>query len=281
MGKWFTGTVGALVLLALTSLIGAVLKGPIDEFVNESRLDAAIQLSPWVAKPDLGVAGQKNPASTETDDTDKLLRDLAIRQSSIGDYGIAVMNVENGSSGTVKEINVRLEPSYGTPEVMVIDPAGDVRNLGEVDRIRMPDMKPGDRAKIYVWDNFSTYDITDYFKTYSSEGEFRLNYAWAETREFEYRSSIGTFLDDYAWATFVAACVLLCVMVGIVCAVYTEYLKGLFVSPDLREEEANKFLADPKKFQIDSTAAQAAWNVYLGRMKKEQSVQNPDSEGSV
>lgn len=46
MSKWMGNVLTTLIVLALTSLLGALLKGPIEEFANRNRLQAQVQLAP-------------------------------------------------------------------------------------------------------------------------------------------------------------------------------------------------------------------------------------------
>jgi hypothetical protein len=250
VGKWFTNTIAALFILALTSLIGALLKSPIDGLANANRLNAEVLLSPWVPKPSFPAQASRNePVVLGANNSKDLVESLEIKTSSIGDYGIAVMNVENGSSNDVKNINIRIDETYISPDVLYIDASDRITLVGETNRIKLPDMSPGDRTKVYFWGNFSSYDIKNRFKTYSSEGPFRLVFEWAEIKDFEYNSIIGTFLDDYAWEIFIVNAVILIVGLTIAVSVQSDYIKGLLV------------------FEINPAQAQSAWQVFQGRMK--------------
>ena len=283
MGKWFSGVVTALVLLLLTSLVGALLKGPIDGLANPNRLNAAVQFSPWTEKPtfaDGNNATAKEVVITGKDSTE-LVKKLEFKQSAMEDFGLAVMKIENSGSGVVKEINIRLKESYKRPQVVFIDPTDNVHIIGESDRLKLPDMNPGDRTTVYLWGNFSPYLAENYFKTYSTEGDFRLSLEWPEVNEFQYNSFIGNLLNDYAWTVFVITSILLLIIFGIGLALYSEYLKGIFVSVKLRSEEARKFRADPDAFNINYIAAQSAWHVYQGRMKERAKVSEKTKGGDA
>jgi len=270
MGKWFSNLVAALVLLALTTLLGALLKGPIDGIANQSRLTAEVQLSPWVPKPDELDSSQDFVGRTITKkDARDLIEGLDYRISYLSDFGFAKMNIENGGADSVSDISVRVTSSIRKPQVIFVDANENIQIIGSTDRVKLPDMEPGDRITLFYWGRFNSYNVTERFKTYSSEGEFRISYEWPEARDFEYRSGLGQFLDDYAWTAFVIVCLAIVFLVSITLGMYQEYVKGLMVSPKLREDEAAKFLENPKLSQIDVEAAQAAWRVFKGKMDEE------------
>lgn len=268
MGKWLSNIITALVLLALTSLVGALVKSPIDGLANPSRLNAEVQLMPWVPRPEELNQENLEPFVLSKDDIDQLVRTLEFRSSAISDFGLARMIIENGGSHKVTNVNIRVDSRFSDPAIVFLDAERNVHVLGETTRVRLPDMGPGDRIEAYFWGSFNKYNSDEIFQTYSSEGQFRMSYEWPEIRDFEYRTGIGIFLDEYAWTIFVVICVLLILMLLVVISVYSDYHKGLFVSKSLYREERRKFKENPKKFEINYESATKAWGMFQGRLKE-------------
>lgn len=282
MGKWFSNTIAGLVILALTSLLGALLKAPIDGLANPNRLSAEVQLAPWVPKPAL-LDGKNDPQPIvlEGKSSEEITDRLNFGQSAIADFGFSRIKIENGSSNAVKNINIRLRSSYRSAEVAYVDTNRSIHIVGKTDRVLLPDMNPGDQTTVFLWGSFNEYNIKDYFRTFSSEGEFRLRYEWPEIKDFEYQSFIGNALDEYAWTVFTIISVVLIIFLMIALAVYNDYIKGLMVSEELRRDEVRKFLLNPKKFQMDHAAAQMAWSIFQGRMKTEASAHKLEASDDV
>lgn len=281
MGKWFSNTIAALVVLALTSLLGALLKAPIDGLANPNRLSAEVQLVPWVAKPALlDTKTDPQPVVLEGKTSEEIVEQLSFGQSALSDFGMARIIIENGSSNIVKNINIRLRSSYRDTAVVFVDTNRNVNIVGETDRVSLPDMAPGDQTTVFMWGTFSEYNIENYFRTFSSEGEFRLRYEWPEIRNFEYHSWIGSFLDEYAWTVFVVSSTLTLFGLLFGTAITTEYVRGIFVDDELRQKEIQKFLENPKKFQMDYTAGQSAWTAFQGRTKVADPPPKPDPENT-
>jgi hypothetical protein len=255
LSKWLSNLITALVILAATSALGAVLKGPIDEWVNENRLKAQVQLAPWFAKPTLAAARQsgKDVPSSDREILDELLENLSkISPSGANDdFGVARVNVENSSSKKVTDINFRLDSPYGEQEFIIIDSDGKASELSKSNRIIIPDMNPGDRITVYLWGNYSKYLFSDRFKTYSSEGKFRVAFEWPEAKEFEYQSGIARFLDDYATDIAIWTSILLMFLFLIMNHVSGEYIKVLMKYPAFYERESERYTQDPKKFSPD------------------------------
>lgn len=250
MSKWMGNVLTTLIVLALTSLLGALLKGPIEEFANRNRLQAQVQLAPWIDKPNEPTkevereGGDENTYRTILND---LLQNLSSSRS-YGDYGVARVSMENTSSSTVSDINFRLTDPYGEFEYVVVDSDGKSTPLLRGSRVRIPAMKPGDRVTAFMWGGFSSYLFPEKFRSYSSQGAFRISFDWPQTEEYVFQSQIGKFLDDYAWTIFVVTIVLLIAFISIFLAVSSEYVKKHYKSEDFYKDERTRFLSDEKRF---------------------------------
>lgn len=276
VNKWLSNIITTLVVLAMTSLVGALLKGPIDDLSSRNRLKAQVQLAPWINKPEKPSQTSKSDDNPKTDKEilDNLLKDLSnipYTVSSSDSFGVARTNIENDGSKVVTDINLRLDSPYGKEESVLIY-NGKMENLGEVDRISIPDMKPGDRVTIYMWGNFSSLILPDSIKTYSSEGSFRISYDWPQTQEFEYKSKISIFIDEWAESLGGFSIILLTVILGIYVGVFSDYVKNLFKSQASYESERERFLSDPKSFSPNIVGVEAAAKIASLEQKNEEKI---------
>lgn len=276
MGKWLSNIIAALVILAATSLAGALLKGPIDELANQDRLKAQVQLSPWISKPEFSKngAGEKIRDGSTPDIKAELASPVA---SSL--FDLARVSIENNGTKTVKNINFRME-SIGESEA-IVEGEKYFQTYPNANKILIPDMKPGDRFSVYIWGKFTTYSIEDDFKSYSSEGSFLTTLDWPQSQDFQYGSWISQSLDEYAWPTFVITLVILAFGFGILLATLQEYIKTILIHKKAYKIERRRFLEDPKKFSPDieltSQRHYQAHALFSGRAEKsEQEKASPD-----
>ena len=247
MGKWLGGIVTALILLALSSLLGAALKRPIDDWASSERLRAEIQLAPWIEKPQSASNGQV-----------KSKPDLvSIYQSispSLDDFGVAKIIVSNEGKSVVTNVNFRMDSPYHRQDIAVLSPDADIKFFNNSGRVKLPDLNPGDKITVYMWnDMYSSHLFPRAFKSYSSEGSFRTTYDWPTNQQRTYDSGISKFLDDYAgWVAGISLSILFVLMVGV--AAYNEaYYKFILKNREFYEEEKVKFDEDPKKFKPNYT----------------------------
>lgn len=256
MGKWLSNIINALILLGLTTLLGALLKGPIDDLANRNRIKAQVQLSPWVEKPSPEVEADEGNIDSDNpyrEILNNLLEDLASNGASSDLYGLARINLENDSSNTVTDINFRMEGRDNDLDVHMIGADGRVAFSGETQRVQVPDMKPGDRVTVYVWGAFSEHLIRDNFKTYSSEGAFRTDYEWPDIQDFEYSSTIGKAFDAVVDWMLIFIVGLLLLFLFAINIFQEKYLKGLLGNQSIYLHEKRRFEKEGDKFAPDIT----------------------------
>lgn len=254
MSKWLSNIITALVILTLTSVLGGFLKGPIDELSNQDKLKAQVQLAPWIEKPTPSrVEKSAVSNSREENHLDNVINNLKKLRYSTSDFGVAKIDIENSSGKKITDINIRLDEPYGPQESIVIDQNQHVLPLGDTDRIKIPDMSPGDRVTVFMWGGYSSYLFPERFKTYSSEGEFRVSFDWPKSKDEQYQSSISIFLDNYAGTIAIVSMLLLAISSLIGLNTYSEYVKHILEKREFYNAEKKSFAKDPKKFSPDFT----------------------------
>jgi hypothetical protein len=242
MGKWISSVITALVVLAATSFAGALLKGPIDEIANRDRLKANIQLSPWTEKPDFAQI-EKNEEGNKKNNFPEIPSYRSL-------FSLATVNIENNGSKIVDKISIRIDDEEDL-EGVIFTSSGQRIVINDTDKLNIPDMKPGDRASVYLWGTFSSHTFMDEFRTFSSEGSFSKTIDWPSSQEYIYDSWISKFLDQYAWTIFVGVLFVLVAVLGILAASYLEYVKLILVHGKAYQAESKRFWEDPKKFTPD------------------------------
>lgn len=262
MGKWFGGIITTLVLLALTSLIGALLKGPIDTLASGDRLTAQVQLSPWVPRPASGTAPIKKEnrsklAETLAEIQNNLQNRLAITSSS--NFQFARIIVTNESNKTITDANIRFEEAIKPDLAVVVNEASETAVSASPDRIKLPNLKPGDKVGVFVWGNsLSTYEIANNFKTYSSAGRFRTSFDWPSNNENDYQSGLGTFINDWASYIFFGAIGLVTIFLAVFVIVQSSYVNALLTSERFTYSERERREKEGSKFAPDYTGAEKA-----------------------
>ena len=187
MGKFVSSLVTPLILLLLTSLLIAFVRDPIEEFANQDRIKARVELAASIES----VESQKEVS-------DRIETGLVFSSIDqiLGSLSFARVVLRNDSSETVTDISFKLpEISFSRGYFML---AGeDPIELAQGGRIKIPDMEPGDIAFVAVWGVFPTYNLEEDFESFSSEGSFRTEFYVPESQDFR----DDTLLEDISTST--------------------------------------------------------------------------------
>lgn len=242
MSKWLSNLVTPLLILLATSLITAVVKGPIDEMANQNRLKAEVELAPWIDK----IETRDEPSNPDEQTASILGRVM----QSTGNLGVARINLENDSGKQVSNISFEM-PGYQKSEAVMINKDRELTKLPDPTKVRIPDMNPGDKITVIIWGSFSTYNFKEDFKSYSSEGQFRTSYFWPENQGFESDSTIDAILSGFVWIGGSVSAILLVIILGIGWSQHAEFIKLLLTYPKAYQLEKARFWEDPRKFSPD------------------------------
>ncbi|MDF0489190.1 hypothetical protein PX554_13700 [Sphingomonas sp. H39-1-10] len=244
MGKWVGGILTTLIVLALTTWVAALLKGPIDDWASRDKLRAEVQLSPWYEKP--------NRLSNKPDS----LKQVGIWKSldDDGNFGVARLLVTNESNKLISDVNVRLLSPWFFEDVLVTKIDGHDKSFHNVKRIILPDMRPGDKIVVMMWGPFASFTFPSVFRTYSSEGAFRITYSWPANEEYQFRSSLSRALDEYASYFITTLVIFIIILLIITLVAHEQYYKKLLKKKSYYKVERARYLLDPNKF---SPAAKA------------------------
>jgi hypothetical protein len=245
MSKWISNLITPLLILLGTTLITALLRGPIDEMANQSRLKAEVELSPWIDRS--GDDARKGASTDETVDNF-----MSRYMQSSGNLGVARVNIQNDSSKAVTNISFQL-PEHRDAEAIMLDKEHEIVKLPKSDNIKIPDMQPGDKVAIIVWATFSTYQFKEKFLSYSSEGKFRTTFLWPENQGFDNGSTLSGIIDGFIWIGGSISAVLLVCILGIGWSSHWEYIKLIFTYSKAYEAEKKRYWENPKKFSPDWT----------------------------
>ncbi|MDH7972765.1 hypothetical protein QH494_11295 [Sphingomonas sp. AR_OL41] len=244
--KWLGATINALALLVLAALVTAYIQPIIKYIMPEKAIQATINLNMWMEKPAKVGFVEEKPSN-----------DLATNQSnhdiymSPDYYKFADMELTNTSEKTITDIRFRLEDGQ-RPDVMIVTDDGNKRwyVTGKND-IHLPDMKPGDKTKVYMWASglFSKLIITDLLSTYSSGGPFDIAVLSPQEKDFySDKHPISDSLGSLAgWVGGVGA-VLLGVIFCIMNIFYEKYYKKLLADPVFLVDEKARYDLEPAKF---------------------------------
>lgn len=252
MGKWTAGIVTTLIVLILTSITGALLKGPIDSLASNERLTAEVQLSSWVDRPK---AAEKKPSRKNFENQVQEVRERVLESMasySSDSFQFARMIVINEGAKEVSDVSVRLREPYRVSEALVIAEDDKKSTYKDIDRIKLPNMKPGDKVTIFMWSNhLSSYDADRIFKTYSSAGSFRMGIDWPKSQIELYQSAVGQFIDEWALWVIAGCVILLVAIMSLVAVSYEVYVKKILKDEKLYYREKERLESEPSKFTPD------------------------------
>jgi hypothetical protein len=244
MSKWLSNLVTPLLILLGTILLTAALRGPIDEMANQNRLKATIELAPWISKIE--------PSEIPIGSDNALDLIMERTQQSTGLLGVARLNLENESGKKVSNISFDLA-KYRKTDAVIIDKDQHVTTIINPNKIKIDDLSPGDSVTIIIWGSFSTYELKDNFKSYSSEGEFRTEFFWPENQGIENDLGFLSIVDNFIWYGGSISAILLIIILGAGWSQYYEYSKFLLTYPRAYQAERNRFWENPKDFSPDIT----------------------------
>lgn len=242
MNKLLSSLVTPLLVLLATSLIGALVKGPIEEIANQNRLQAEIMLAPWVEKvePD-------KPSDRLDDQTASIFSHSNLFMSG---FGVARVALKNNSSKAVSNISFEL-PSNDQQEAIFIVDGKRTQKISNPKKINIPNMNPGDEIFVFIWGTFMTYEFKEDFKSYSSEGKFRTNFLWPENQGFESGSTFERIAGTVIWYAGTSSAILLIIIMSVAWSQSGEYIKLLFTYPKAYEIEKARFWENPRTFSPD------------------------------
>jgi hypothetical protein len=241
MGKLLSNLITPLILLLLTSLMLAFVRSPIDEFANENRIKAEVELAasiePLEAEDD--IAGLIE-SGLEKSHIDQIL----------GSLGFARVTLHNDSSQTVTNISFEL-PEISFSQGYLLAAGNEPIALANGGRITIPDMEPGDRVFVAAWGTFPTYDLEDDFESFSSEGPFRTEFYLPESQDLGDDTLLNDIFDFLIWGVGTVSALLLLVIAGVAWSQHFEFLKLLLTYPRAYEAERSRFWEDPRKWKPD------------------------------
>ena len=241
MGKIVSSLVTPLVLLLLTSLLLAFVRDPIDEFANQSRIKAEVELA----------------ASYETSESpDEIISLIEEGQLTSSFYqmfdslGFARVVLRNDSNETVTNISFKL-PDRSFSRGYLLRPGEEPIALSDGGRIRVPDMEPGDSIYVAAWGSFPPRNLEEDFESFSSEGPFRTEFYLPVSQDFDDDTLLNNVFDFLIWGVGTVSALLLLAIAGIAWAQHFEFLKLLLTYPRAYETERSRFWSNPRKWKPD------------------------------
>lgn len=242
MGKWLSNLLTPLLILLATLVVTALMKGPIDEMANQGRLKAEVELAPWIDVAGVGKSIEKS------NEAGGVIPSVLYSADSLT---VARVRLLNESPKKVTNISFEL-PSYDKKTAVIISKDGKFDEIKyRNDIFTIPDMNPGDKFTIIVLGNFTTYNLTEKFKSFSSEGRFRTQFYWPDNQGFESQGQFSKILDSVIWIGGTASVVLLIIILGIAFSQHSEYIKMLMIHKRAYKLESDRFWSDPRKFTPD------------------------------
>lgn len=210
-------------------------------------MEAEVELSRWQGRPEKGETITEKPSDekmiAEARRDSFLLRDF---------YDFAAVTIDNPTSKVVENIRIRFVDGNGRDGMIVSDDGLTKTTLKDAEDFKIPNMKPGDRVKIYFWGEhqFPKRLVADQMKTFSSAGSFVTKFsAPSDNYYFETEDSpFFKFVDDWAGLAIGSIFALTIFFMGIGLHFYEKYFKKLLGDASFYASEKDRYEIDPKKF---------------------------------
>jgi len=256
---WLKAITNALVGSLIALVLAAAFQAPLLDYFNRDRLTARFEAGPWIEKPRL-----------RTDETrlayDKGNAVGAAVKSFVGSlsdqnfdgqwYEAGKLTITNRSKKEITAIRINYT-SLSAPDLLVMPENKDQSYfVKSANDIKLPDMKPGDRVTIFQWSTISP-NLTDVnMKTYSSEGDFRINFDFPTTVSTNVAGQFFSLIFDYIWFIMLIFVIIIFIMLMVQIDFLVLYYKKLLSDDDAYLSERERFEADREKFS--PTAKQSA-----------------------
>lgn len=247
--KWLGRVINALFVLFLSTLLVAFLTPWLDGIVPAGRLDAVIEFSQAEERP---IQARKS------DHSEEILREnpelAPVFESSFANkdhYNFAYLRIENDTAELAENVRVRFIDGSSYDARIESKNGLEYEELVGVDDIELPDMKPGDVIKVYVWpDGVFNPRIFNYgFKSYSSLGEFDIDLEVPDRPRYFERDSWISYFEGWTNIFLVSIAGALIILISLLAAIYYNYSKSLLQSYDHYAVEKERFEANPDKFE--------------------------------
>lgn len=221
------------------------------DLFSRDRLTARFEAGPWVAKPQLP-DGESQQSYDENNDVGSAVKFLGNTLSSKNPdgkwYELAKLTIKNESKKDITGIRIRYS-GVEMPELLVVPEKTDNSYyIKSTNDVSLPDMKPGDTAIVYQWDNFSSILVEDSIDTYSSEGDFRINYEFPQTVSTNFAGWFISGIIDHIWLIINALSITIFILLMIQKDTIDLYYKKLLRDDDFYIDERVRYESDKDKF---------------------------------
>lgn len=242
--RWIIAA-AASVLVGLT--LTAWLQEPIENYFRNDRIEANLTVGPWVDLPNGTKGDKKDQIKPVSDDRDV----AAIRPTSDLDddfrtkpSNFSEISVENKSEKEITNIRIIFD-SKQYRVAFVKNGEEKSTTIDDIDRLELPDMKPGDRIIVRAWGNYyvGLERFVESLSTYSSTGPFRIKANWSETRDID-ESAIDNFMDEWGYFLFAGSLMVLTAIGFILSSLVDEKIKKIL-------SNENTYLAEKKRYELN------------------------------
>jgi len=245
--KWLGGIITSLVVLALGTIFVAFLQPLVRAIAPEDQLLAEVELSRWQALP------EKAETVTQNESDDEFLAQANKDSFLISDfYDFAAITIDNPTAKVAENVRVKIADRSRLDALILSDDGLTRTTLKGKHDFKLPDMRPGDRVKMFLWGDsqFPKTLVTDQIKTFSSLGAMRTKFsAPSDNMYFESQdSALFKFIDDWIGVAFLVIFGSLIIVMFIALVFYENYFKNLLKDEKFYQLEKERYNDEPKKF---------------------------------
>lgn len=252
---WLKTIINTLVGSLIALVLAAAFQAPLVDFFNRDRLTARFEAGPWIDKPKL--KGDETRLNYSEDNS--VASAIESFSDSLSDknidgrwYETGKLTLVNRSKKEITAIRINYIGTY-TPDILVIpENRKDSYFIKSASDITLPDMKPGDKAVIFQWSTLTPVLVESSFNTYSSEGDFRIDFDFPTTISTSTAGQFVSFIFSYIW--FIIIVLVIIIFFALIAQIdfLITYYKRLLSDDDIYLSERVRFEKDASKFSPDS-----------------------------
>lgn len=245
--NWFGNTLTSLFLVAAGAVVLALVQPVLSILSPSEAIHAEIELSKWIEQPEKVGELPKNEVG------DAYREVLRSNFADLEEPRFVTMELFNPGPKKAEHVRFRFEGTE-TPNVLVISNKGDrAEYLGEKSDVSLPDMAPGDKIRVYMWENhhFPRILFPESLRTFSSLGGFKITYkSPEETYFFEDKNAFFEFIDEWITTIFVVIVILFIILMF--AGIYSQFkvIKDLLADDSYYQAEKARYESDPEKYTV-------------------------------
>ena len=248
-------TIKLMIAASITVIVGLVLTAwlaePISNYFRSDRIEAQLTVGPWVQMPAIkNRSGEKIKPVLGSDSAVLSIADASDVDENYRTKptNFSELSIVNKSEKEISNIRIRFDSKQYR---IIFQKDGDNKStlIDDIDRIDLPNMKPGDKMTVQSWGNYygSPERFADNLTTYSSTGSFRMTANWSGDQKID-EGPVIEFMNEWGGFIFGTIFVFLTIIGFILQSLTDDKLKKILADEATYKSEKSRYEKDPKKY---------------------------------